>query len=531
MAVQQVYDPEVIQGLSDWIGATFPEDQLRDAIERYVIVGWPKEYKNAETGKVYKPHNKLERWFISTDGPERHVLLSGGEGSGKTTAGVKKTLDRLRRGCSGILASSDLEHFKKSVWPEFKRWCPWEKVIERHRYRAADGWEPSKSFTLVFNSDLGTTSTLVCGGCKETQIKSWEGPNVNFVHLDEMRKHTTAIALKTFLGRARIPGPNKEPPQLYITTTPSKHWLFEYFGPMECKCQRCSTEYEWDLAPQTLPRCPNCNSTSFDTDDMWRDFKLRTAVFRLRTEENEINLQANFASERALSLTEAEARVLLDAEWEDLEDSTRFLPSILLWDLCKSDDIPPLTKKEPMVLGVDAAKGRTTSHSDCFAIVGVTRHWEREKRREHTVVRFVQTWRARPGKSISFEGNKYEPGPDRVMRRLCKDFNVVQIAYDPYQLHDMGQRYSKRRVAWMKEFGQAKERSEADSDLYTSIVARTITHSGDATLREHIDNADRKVSDDGRKMRLTKRLPNLPIDAAVALSMAVMRCKELNLGY
>lgn len=520
----QTYDPTVIQGLADWLGSTFPEDELRAMQEKYVIVGWPEEYKNSETGKVYKPHHDRERWFVGTDGPCRHILLSGGEGSGKTTAGVKKTLDRIRRGCSGILASSDLEHFKKSVWPEFKRWCPWEKVIERHRYRSADGWEPSKAFTLVFNNALGTTSTLVCGGCKESQIKSWEGPNVNFVHLDEMRKHTTAIALKTFLGRARIPGPNSEPPQLYITTTPAKHWLYEYFGPMECVCQKCHAEYEWDLAPQTLPCCPQCNSTSFTTKDIWRDFKLRTSVIRLRTEENEMNLQANFASERALSLTDAEARVLLDAEWEDLEDSTSFLPSILLWDLCKSNDVPPLTKKEPMVLGVDAAKGRTTSYSDCFAIVGVTRHWEKEKRRDYAVVRFVQTWQARPGKKIDWVGSPSAPGPETVMRQLCKDFNIIQIAYDPSELHDLGTRFTRERICWMKEFGQTSKRIESDTDLMHLIQTRRLVHSGDTTLREHLNNADRKVSDDGRKMRIVKRLENLKIDAAVALSMAVNRC-------
>lgn len=526
----QTYDPAVIQGLADWLGSTFDPADLKAMQEKYVVVGWPKEYKNSETSRSYKPHHDAEKQLQYTDGP-RHLFVAGGEGGGKSVFGIIKTLNRLRRGCNGCLVSPDLEHYKKSIWPEFKRWCPWEKVIERHRYRSQDGWEPSKAFTLVFNNDLGTTSTLICGGCKETQIKSWEGPNVNFVHMDEMRRHTTPIALKTFLGRVRIPGPHGEPPQLYITSTPLKHWLFEYFGPMECKCQKCQTEYEWNLVFKTLPCCPNCNSTSFTTEDVWRDFKLRSSVIKLRTEDNEENLQEGFASERALSLTEAEARVLLDAEWEDLSDSTRFLPSITLWDLCKSNDIPALSKTEPMILGVDAAKGRTTSHSDCFAIVGVTRHWKPDKRRDHTVVRFFQTWRARPGKSISFEGNDYEPGPEMVMRKLCKDFNIIQIAYDPYELHDMGQRFNRQRIAWMKEFSQQKERSEADSDLYTSIIARTITHGGDATLREHIGNSDRNVSDDGRKMRLVKRLPNLPIDGAVALSMAVMRCKHLNLGY
>jgi hypothetical protein len=530
MVTQQVYEPEMIQGLADWLGATFPEDELRAMQERYVIVGWPKEYTNAETNKTYNPHHKAEQQLQYTDGP-RHLFVAGGEGGGKSVFGIIKDLNRLRRGMSGAMVSPDLEHFKKSLWPEFKRWCPWEKVIERHRYRSQDGWEPSKAFTLVFNNDIGTTSSLICGGCKETQIKSWEGPNINFAHMDEMRRHTTPMALKTFLGRVRIPGPNKEPPQLYITSTPLKHWLYEYFGPMECKCQKCSTEYEWKLVFKTLPRCPNCKSTSFHTEDIWRDFKLRSAVIRLRTEDNEPNLQANFASERALSLTEAEARVLLDAEWEDIEDAERFLPSILLWDLCKSNTIPPLSKKEPMVLGVDAAKGRKNSYSDCFAIVGVTRHWERDKRRDYVAVRFVQTWQARPGKKISWVGTPGAPGPETVMRQLCKDYNIVQITYDPSELHDLGMRLTRERVAWMKEFSQMSKRIESDTDLIHLVASRRIIHGGDATLREHLGNADRKVSGEGSKLRMVKRLENLKIDAAVALSMAAYQILKLKVGY
>ncbi len=429
--------------------------------------------------------------------------------------------------------SPDLEHAKKSLWPEFKRWCPWHRVIERNQYMAEPGWLPREYFEIVFRNDLGGYSTLGFGGCPESDIMKWEGPNINFAHLDEIRRHKTAAALKVFTGRARITGPHGEPPQIYISTTPFKHWLYDYFGPMDCTCSACHKSFLWDLAPNTLPTCPSCSSPLFTTNDPWRDFKLNATVIRLRTQDNEPNLYDGFARDRAMSLTEAEARVLLDAEWEDLADSEHFLPSITLWDLCYSADIPPLSPNEPIVLAVDAAKGRTNDYSDCFAIVGVSRHWEKEKRRDHCVVRFVYTWQAKPGGKIELVADKSRnqpDGPEDVLRNLCSTYNVTQIAYDPYQMNDLGQRFRNARIAWMKEFGQISERTESDSDLLQLILSRRIVHNNDSILREHIENADRKVSDDGNKIRIVKRLDSLKVDAAVALSMACKRCLYLNIA-
>src|SRR3990167_3832116 len=197
---------------------------------------WPAPggYVNSATGKTYQPHNDQERDFVYNDSP-RYALLKGGEGGGKSVAGIVKNLDRLRHGCNGSMVSPDLEHFKKSLWPEFRRWCPWQCVIERHKHRQQEGWEASKTFLLVFRNERGGFSELLCGGAQEQAIGAWEGPNVNFVHFDEARRHATAAALKTFDGRIRIPGPQNEPPQMYFTTTPRKHWLYEMFGPLKDK--------------------------------------------------------------------------------------------------------------------------------------------------------------------------------------------------------------------------------------------------------------------------------------------------------
>jgi hypothetical protein len=101
------------------------EMRRRGILPDYV---WPDEYTSRRTGQTYRLKNPQVRQFIYDDSP-RYMLLKGGEGGGKSAAGVIKDLNRLRRGCSGIMISTDLEHFKKSIWPTFREWCPWNCVV------------------------------------------------------------------------------------------------------------------------------------------------------------------------------------------------------------------------------------------------------------------------------------------------------------------------------------------------------------------------------------------------------------------
>ncbi len=460
---------------------------------------WPTEYANSETQNIYKPHHQAERDAVYTDGP-RYVLFKGGEGGGKSVAGIVKVLGRLRRGMSGVMVSKDFEHFKKSLWPEFRRWIPWQFVVERHRYRQAVTWEPSKTFQLVFDNEVGGQSVLICGGMKESEVGSWEGPNINFAHLDEMRHHKTAAALKTIDGRVRIPGPNDEPPQIWNTTTPRMHWLFEYFG-----------------------TCPGDDTELENTSEMCLGDK--ALVVTLLTRENESNLEDDFATKRAQTLTSAEADVLLRAAWRDIENTQRFLPNMLWWDACQSP-IPPLGPRAAMVLALDAASGREDEPSDCFGMVGVTNH---PRRPGVLAVRFVQTWQAQPGQYIDFQGTELDPGPEMVIRRLCKRYNVVCIPYDKTELHDMTNRLRKEGVGWFKPFSQQSLRYEADKQLLDKIRNRGIAHDGNPELRKHIDNANRKLNEDGKRLRIVKRYERLKVDLAVALSMATWQGLKLNL--
>jgi hypothetical protein len=435
---------------------------------------WPVQYVNAETGKPYKPHHQDEEDFVYQDFP-RYALAKGGEGGGKSVAGIIKDLNRLRRGMNGIMVSPDFEHLKKSLWPEFRRWCPVGAVVERERYRLDPTWEPMKPFALHFNSEIGITSTLYCGGIEDPT--GWEGPNVSFAHFDEARRHKDASAIKVLDGRVRIDGSNGETPQLYLTTTPAMHWLFDYFGPVV-------------------------------EDDQYLSFKRDSRVIKLLTSDNEKagNLTSGYTQKRGQSLTEAEKRVLLEAEWEDIETTSHFLPSIIWWDGCR-EELGALDKYTPLVC---AADGAYAANGDVFGFVAVSKHPTREN---CVAVRYVQAWEAAKDSKRDFDDI------EKDIEQFCSSFNVLELVYDPYQLHQMMSGLKKRNVANTVEFGQGKDRLVADKALLDLIMNRKLAHDGNEILRKHIDNADKKKTED-KKLRIVKRNERLKIDLAVCLSMA-----------
>lgn len=435
-------------------------------------------YVNRETGKPYTPHHEAERQFVSTDTPRR-ALAKGGEGGGKSVAGVIKDLERLRRGMHGIMGSPDFEHFKRSLWPEFRRWCPWERVTTRHQYKAAVDWEPSKPFALTFENG----ATLYCGGFDDPA--AWEGPNVHFGHFDEARRHKTPAMLKVLDGRCRLAGPHGEPPQHYYTTTPRKHWLYEYFGPLQ-------------------------------EEDPFADFKTEILVIDLLTADNAANLAAGYVAQRRQSLTEAEARVLLEAAWEDVDDVDRFLASITLWDACLDPDLSPLDAHTPCVLAMDA--GET---NDTFGTGLISRH---PTRPDLLAVRYARAYVPVRGEPLDFDAIEQD------IRDLAARYAVQQITYDPFLLGQMMRRLStpgKQISVPLVPFPQGAQRLAADKLTWDLITQRRIAQDGNPDLRKHLDHADKKISNEGRQIRIVKRAKSLKIDLAVVLSMGCARAFEV----
>ncbi|MFC1959496.1 terminase TerL endonuclease subunit [Chloroflexota bacterium] len=451
---------------------------------------WPEHYVNSERGHRYQPHHDAERDAVFGF-DKRFVLMRGGEGSGKTTAGAIKALERIKLGIDGIAVAPDFPHFKKSTWPEFRRWIPWDFVIERQRRYQSAEWSPSKPFELVFT----TGAVVYCGGIDEPE--SWDGPNVGWAWFDEARRKKDPQAIKVLNGRVRIPGPNGEPPQLWLTTTPRKHWLYDYFGP--------------------VLRDPDGG-----INDPLLSFKDRRLDVVMKTADNIIHLDEGYVEDRAAGLTEAEKIVLLEGGWEDIDDGERFLAAMLWWDNCR-ETLPVLDKRETLVVAADASVS-----GDSFAVVGVTRHPNPNRRETDIAIRYIREWKPINGQKLEYSTVSGD-GPEDEMRRLCQQYNVVVLTYDEYQLHDMMTRFKREGLVWVKPFPQGAPRLEADSDLHKLIMRRGLAHDGNMDLRRHIDNADRKMDDQHRRMRLVKRSDSQKIDLAVATSMAAYECLRLNL--
>jgi len=224
-----------------------------------------------------------------------------------------------------------------------------------------------------------------------------------------------------------------------------------------------------------------------------------------------------YYAQEAASLTPTEFARVHRNEWGT--STAPFVP-IEWWDGCKGE-LPPVGPYQSMVVAMDAA---TTN--DCFGIVAVTRTGEQVE------VRHARKWTPPSGGRLDFS-NPADPDdfntPEGYIRWLARTYNVVEVCYDPYQLHDLASRLRREGVAHFREFAQGQPRLVADKQLYDLLGERRILHDGThADLREHVQNANRK--DDGDKLRIIKRAEAMKIDLCVALSMASSEAKRLNIG-
>ena len=195
---------------------------------------------------------------------------------------------------------------------------------------------------------------------------------------------------------------------------------------------------------------------------------------------------------------------------------SEFIP-IVQWDKCATV-IPPLDALTPVVLAVDASVS-----NDCTAISLVSRHFDPARQDNSVAIRGKYIWT--PGRgTVDFQD------VEATIRRLCKEYNVVQVTYDEFQLHQMMQSLTRDGVAWCHKFSQQNQRAVADKQLYDLIMRMQIAHDGDLEIRQHIQNAAAKPSlAENGKIRLVKKSEKLKIDFTVATSMGAFECLRLAL--
>ena len=202
--------------------------------------------------------------------------------------------------------------------------------------------------------------------------------------------------------------------------------------------------------------------------------------------------------------------------------SESFIP-IQWFDACnRTAEWPQIDqRRHSVVVSMDAGVS-----DDNFGLVATCRH---PTNKDDVMLLFSQKWQPRPGHKIDFVGTETSPGPELVLRRLIKEYNVVQVCYDPFQLHSMCTRLMKEGLAWFKAFNQGSDRLIADSQIRDLIRDRRLWHRGEVDMREHVQNADAKIDLEDTKIRIVKRSERLKIDLLVALSMAAHETLRLNL--
>ena len=225
----------------------------------------------------------------------------------------------------------------------------------------------------------------------------------------------------------------------------------------------------------------------------------------------------------------AEAQILLPNEFARIHrnqwvSSTENFVPIEWWYACKhtAEDWPVLDfKKQNMIIVLDAGVS-----SDNFGLLMGCRH---PASPNDVLIVYSQKWVPDQGKKIDFQGTEENPGPEKVLRKLIKDYRVIEVAYDEFQLHDMATRLTSEGLAWFHQFSQTGDRLIADSQYRRMIMDRRIWHRGEPDLEDHMRNADAKVDSEDRKIRIVKRSEKLKIDLTICGSMLSHELMRLNL--
>lgn len=216
-----------------------------------------------------------------------------------------------------------------------------------------------------------------------------------------------------------------------------------------------------------------------------------------------------YYEQEAADMLPKEFRRVHRNEWVTSEDN--FVDAIW-WDGCESVDLPAMHEDYPQLMAVDA--GIT---SDCFAVVCLCLHEDKY------AVCDVKVWTPPIGGKLDFKG---EGSPDEYMREYIRQNNVLELAYDPHQLHTLMSDYQNEDIVPIHQFNQGEPRLLADKGLRDSIKNRELIHDGNPVLRSHVLNANAKTEGSDSRLRIVKRHHSLKIDAAVALSMVLERAKR-----
>jgi len=163
-------------------------------------------------------------------------------------------------------------------------------------------------------------------------------------------------------------------------------------------------------------------------------------------------------------------------------------------------------REKEVVIGVDAGFARAT-----FAIVGVSPVGEGKY-----VVRFAHVMDPRAG-AVDFSA------AENLLRDMSDRYPVIEISYDPYQLHYMAQNLARDYKAYVRPFAQ-QSRALADSFLYSLFRLRAILIP--ESLRHIIEPQYQNTGWDPKANRFTVISQGGHNDVIVAMAMAAYRASQ-----
>lgn len=486
------------------------------------IVTWGERYFNiSETGQPIKlfPHQKAVLRYAFQRTPDGHfkystIIYSTPKKSGKTTiAGLVEqwSAETWTRYGEILSIGNDAEQAKERAFAKLKQSIELTPGFDRRKNMLPGHWRLGSAVASHIPS--GTKVKAVA-----TDYKGEAGGNPTLTVWTELWGFTYAADMKFWAEMA--PSPVRRDSVRFIETYAGyegeSELLYNIYSAAVLEGRQLTAGELGDLS--AFEEAPNPDSlVPCYVDDQanifayWDD---GLVARRMPWQKGERG-KKYYATEAAMQ-TPAQMERLHENKW--VSPISNFVP-IEWWDACFNPLPLRPGERAPLVLALDA--GVT---GDDFGLIGVSLDPDYKGDERGVAVRIVRKWTPPQGGSIDFDG------PKEAVRYICKNWNVLQVAYDQYQLHDFATTLAKEGVAWFRPFSQAQERLVADKKLRDIIGARRIRHDGNQELREHITNANAKQSkDEDTKLRLVKKSENRRIDLAVALSMATNEILRLNI--
>ena len=161
----------------------------------------------------------------------------------------------------------------------------------------------------------------------------------------------------------------------------------------------------------------------------------------------------------------------------------------------------------PMYAALDAA----TKH-DCIAIVGVCY----DAKAGDVIQMIHRIWTPNPSEVFDFE-TTVEP----FLLELKKKFNLQVVGYDPKDMHQTSLRLARQGVPMLEYIQSPSNMTEASHALYEVLRANNFRAYPSDEMRDHIRMAVAEDKGRGYTIKKYKARTARPVDAAVALAMAV----------